>query len=241
MKKLTVLIPCYNEEKGIGKVIKSIPKTKLKAIGYKVDVLVGDNNCKDKTAEIAKKAGATVISEKKKGKGNMVKTLVKNISKDTDIVVMLDGDNTYKPQEMLRLIEPIDTGSCDVVLGSRLSGHITPGSMPTFNRMGNWMFTFWVRVFYHGNVTDVCTGYFAWKYANVKQLFKFINSEEFTLEMEMVTKMAKMNYNIISVPITYDQRGQSSSELKALTDGRKIMFEGIKNLNWKPYANSEAK
>ena len=69
MKKLTVLIPCYNEEKGIGKVIKSIPKTKLKAIGYKVDVLVGDNNCKDKTAEIAKKAGATVISEKKKGKG----------------------------------------------------------------------------------------------------------------------------------------------------------------------------
>jgi len=240
MKKLTVLIPCYNEEKGIGKVIKSIPKTKLKAIGYKVYVLVGDNNCKDRTAEIAKRAGAKVISEKKQGKGNMVQALVKNIPKDTDVVVMMDGDYTYKPQEMLRLIEPIDSGSCDVVLGSRLSGHITPGSMPAFNRAGNWLFTFIVKVFYQGNVTDVCTGYFAWKYNHVKKLFKFIDSEEYTLEMEMVTKMAKMNYNIISVPITYDQRNGNSS-LKAFTDGRKIMFEGIKNLTWKPYANSEAK
>ena len=236
MKKITVIIPCYNEEKGIDKVVKNIPRDKLKALGYNTKVIVCDNNSNDKTSEVAKKAGAIVILEKKKGKGNAVQTLVKNISKDTDIVVMLDGDYTYKPQEMLRLVEPIDSGFSDVVLGSRLSGNIKENSMPVFNRAGNWLFTFMVRVFYHGNVTDVCTGYFAWKYDKLKQLFKYIEADHFTLEMEMVAKMARMNFKIISVPITYDTRGQSSSELKALTDGRKILFAGIENMFWKPYS-----
>jgi glycosyltransferase involved in cell wall biosynthesis len=239
MKKLTVLIPCYNEEKGVSKVIQSIPKEKLNALGYATDILVIDNNSKDKTSEVAKNAGARVLLEKKQGKGYAVRKGFKAI-KDSNIVVMIDGDNTYKASEMLRLVEPIDNGFCDVVLGSRLSGNIAEGSMPYFNRMGNWLFTFLVRVGYHGNVTDVCTGYFAWKGSKLKELSKYVESNGFSLEMEMVTKMAKMKFNIISVPITYKKRS-GETHLSPIGDGKKIIHAWMRNLFWNPYAHSEAK
>src|SRR3989339_680781 len=105
LKKITLLIPCHNEAKSIGKVIKDIPKKKLKKLGYTAEVLVIDNNSSDKTAQIARKLGARVVKEEKKGKGNAVRKGFRSISKDTDFVVMLDGDNTYKAHEMPRLIE----------------------------------------------------------------------------------------------------------------------------------------
>lgn len=239
MKKLTVMIPCYNEEKGVGKVIEGIPKEKLKALGYSVEVLVIDNNSKDKTAEVARKAGAKVIFERKQGKGHAIKTGIKNLN-GADIVVMLDGDDTYDPQEMLRLIEPIDNNFCDVVIGSRLSGKIIGDSMPFFNRIGNWFFTFLVRTFYQGNVTDVCTGYFAWKGSKIKELGKYLESDGFSIEMEMVAKMSRLKFEIFSIPITYNQR-RGKTNLKPFGDGKKIIHAWVRNLRWKPCANSEAK
>ncbi len=235
MKKLTLLIPCYNEEKGVGKVIEELPRKKLKALGYDTEVIVVDNNSKDKTAEVARKKGAKVLFERKQGKGNAVKTGFKAI-KNSDIVVMIDGDNTYKTSEILRLIEPIDNDFCDVVIGSRLSGNIAEGSMPFFNRFGNWLFTFLVRVGYQGNVTDVCTGYFAWKGSKLRELRKYIESNGFSLEMEMVTKMAKLKFKIISVPITYKKRA-GETHLNPIKDGKKIIHAWARNLFWKPYTN----
>lgn len=237
-KKLTIIIPCFNEEKGIGKVIQAIPKQKLKERGYTTHILVVDNNSKDRTREIAKKAGAEIITEKKQGKGHAVRTAIKHVSKDTDLVVMLDGDNTYDPREMLRLIEPLEAGFCDVVIGSRLTGRIAKGSMPTFNRAGNWFFTFLVRTWYHENVTDVCTGYFAWKRPVLKELSKYLEADGFSLEMEMITKMARMNFNIYSVPISYTNR-TGHSNLKPIADGKKILHAWMRNLTWKPYAESK--
>lgn len=239
MKTLTVLIPCYNEEKGVKKVIQGIPKEKLKAWGYDVDVVVVDNNSKDKTAEVARKAGARVIFERKQGKGYAMRTGFKTIKK-SDIVVMIDGDNTYKTSEILRLIEPINNKFCDVVLGSRLGGNIAKGSMPGFNRLGNWLFTFLVRVGYNGNITDVCTGYFAWKGSKLKELNKYIEADGFSLEMEMVTKMARMNFKISSVPITYKKR-EGRAHLNPIKDGKKIIHAWIRNLRWKPCGNLEAR
>ncbi|MBT3324407.1 glycosyltransferase [archaeon] len=240
MKKLTVMVPCYNEEKGITKVISKIPRAKLKALGYEVEVLVIDNNSKDRTTEVAKKAGARVVFEGKQGKGHAIRKGVKSITTDTDLVVMLDGDDTYDPREMLRLIEPLDSNFCDVVIGSRLGGKIKEGSMTMFNRTGNWFFTFLVRMFYHGNVTDVCTGYFAWKRPVLKKLSKHLEADGFSIEMEMITKMAKMKFDIYSVPISYEHRAGDTA-LQPIGDGKKILHAWMKNLTWKPYAKYQAK
>ena len=235
LKKITVVIPCYNEEKGIGKVIEGIPKGKLKELGYAVEVLVIDNNCSDKTSKVARKLGAKVIFEPNPGKGNAIRTGFRNISKDTDFVVMLDGDNTYKAYEIPRLIEPLDSGFCDVIIGSRLEGKTNGHSMSLSHRLANWFFTFFVRKFYFANVTDTCTGYFAWKRKAIVGLNGYIKSQGFAIEAEMITKMAKLGYKIYSVPITYDQRkGNSKSKLNPLKDGIKITLMLIRNLTWKP-------
>jgi len=235
IKKITVIIPALNEQLSIGKVIKDIPKEKLKHLGYKTEIIVIDNNSDDKTAQIAKKLGAKVIYEPNKGKGNAIRTGFRSISKDTDFVVMLDGDNTYKSYEMLRLIEPLDSGFCDVIIGSRLEGKMNGHSMSFSHKFVNWAWTFFVRHFYFANVTDTCTGYFAWTAKAIKKLNGYIKSEGFAIETEMITKMAKMKYKIYSVPITYDPRnGKEHSKLRPVRDGLKISWMLIKNLSWKP-------
>ncbi|MDD5192770.1 MAG: glycosyltransferase family 2 protein [Candidatus Nanoarchaeia archaeon] len=237
LKKLTILIPCHNEAKSIGKVIKDVPKSKLKKLGYKTEIIVIDNNCIDRTAKIAKKAGAKIIREPRKGKGNAVRTGFRSINKDktVDFVVMLDGDNTYKPHEIPRLIEPLDSGFCDIIIGSRLEGKINKNSMAMSHRLVNWAWTFFVRHFYGANVTDTCTGFFAWKAKVIRHLNGYIKSEGFAIEVEMITKLAKLGNRIYSVPITYDPRpGKSHSHLSPVRDGLKISWMLIKNLSWNP-------
>jgi len=240
MKKITILIPCYNEEKGVSKVIKEIPKSKFKKLGYDLSIVVIDNNSNDKTAKVAKKAGAKVLFEKKQGKGFALIKGFNSIDKKTDYVVMLDGDNTYKAKEMLRLIEPLENDFCDVIIGTRLAGKMDIKSMSLFNRSGNWLFTFLVRQFYCSNVTDVCTGYFAWKREVVEELRKHVESNGFSIEMEMIAKMSKLGYSIYSVPITYDHRAGTSS-LRPVADGVSILHAWMRNLFWKPGVTYVAK
>jgi dolichol-phosphate mannosyltransferase len=237
MKKITVMIPCYNEENGIGAVIDCIPRKRLSLWGYEVDVLVINNNSSDRTVAVAKSKGATIIDEPRQGKGYAISTGFSSISDDTDILVMLDGDNSYNSKEMCRLIEPLDSGFCDAIIGTRLSGKISKDSMSYFNRIGNWFFTFLVRLAYEGNVTDVCTGYFAWKRHVVDQLGKHVNSKGFSIEMDMVTKMAKLGYEVYSVPIAYTSR-EGQSTLRPIKDGSAILFTWARNLFWKPVQQS---
>lgn len=234
MKKISILIPCYNEEAGISQVIKSIPKDKLNRLGYQTEVIVIDNNSQDRTSEVAWKAKANkILFEKKQGKGYALINAFHSLTKDTDYVVMLDGDNTYKAKEMLRLIEPLENGFCDVIIGTRLAGKISQGSMTFFNRLGNWFFTFLVRTVYCGNVTDVCTGYFAWKFEVIKELRKHLESDGFSIEMEMIAKMSRLGYSIFSVPITYEDRA-GETNLKPVKDGIRILHAWGRNLFWKP-------
>jgi glycosyltransferase involved in cell wall biosynthesis len=233
MKRVTAVIPCYNEAKGIADVIKSFPLAQLKAHGYKLEILVIDNNSTDGTAEVAMSAGARVIYESKKGKGNAIRTGFKSISSNTDYVVMLDGDDTYRPQEIIRLLEPLESGFCNVVIGSRLAGRITDGSMTRFNRMGNWTFSHLVRYSFQVNVTDVLTGYFAWTKAVIDELHPHLVSDGFAIEMEMITKMARLGHDIYSVPISYNSRA-GESNLKPVQDGTRILRMFMRNLTWKP-------
>lgn len=233
MKKISIVIPCYNEEKGIGKVIAGIPQDKLKKLDYEYEVIVVDNNSQDKTSEIAKSYGAKVLYEKKQGKGHALIAGFKSISRNTDYVIMLDGDNTYKSKEIPRLLEPLDNDFCDVIIGSRLDGKLNGYSLSFSHRLANWFFTFFVRRFYLVNTTDTCTGYFAWKKKVIDELIPHIKSSGFAIETEMITKMARLGYKIYSVPITYDSR-EGNSKLSPIIDGIKITWMIFRNLKWNP-------
>jgi glycosyltransferase involved in cell wall biosynthesis len=232
-KKITILIPCHNEEKGIGKVLDEIPFIHLLKLGYITQVIVIDNNSTDNTLKIAKEKNVHIIREKKLGKGNAIKAGMREISSDTDYVVMMDGDHSYKAKEIPRMVEPLVSNFCDVVIGSRLGGKLKKGSLRFSNRVANWAFTFVVRQFYRANITDVLSGYFAWKRSTVVDLLPHLRADGFAIEMEMITKMVKLKHEIYSVPITYSPR-VGESKIDSLADGLKIFYTFLLNLAWKP-------
>ncbi len=231
-RTITALIPCRNEELGIGAVIQAFPRARLLRHGFALNIVVIDNASTDRTAEVAREHGARVVHEPTRGKGNAMRRAFLEIG-DADFVVMLDGDDTYLAAEIMRLVELIDSGFCDAVAGSRLGGRIVDGSMPLFNRAGNWLFSHIVRYLYRVNVTDVLTGYFAWRADVLVALREHIRSPGFTIEMEMITKMARMGYQVYSVPITYRHR-TGGSHLRPLFDGARILRECFRNIAWRP-------
>ena len=232
-KKITVLIPCYNEESGVGMVIDAIPVDLLHHHGFKTNIVVIDNNSKDKTVEVALSKGVKVIKEASQGKGNALITGFKEECDNCDYIVVIDGDNTYKPQEIMRLIEPLENGFCDVIAGSRIGGKTVRGSLSFSHRFVNWAFAFFVRQFYQANITDALTGFIAIKSDVVKTLIPNLHSTNFTIEMEMITKMKKLGFSIYSVPITYDRR-MGKSKIHTYSDGFRILLMFISNLRWKP-------
>lgn len=237
-RKIAVIIPCYNEAKGIGSVIDKMPHKRAKRNHWEIEVIVVDNNSTDNTTEVAKKHGATVIHEPKKGKGNAIRTGFASVPADTDYVVMLDGDDTYDAGEVLRMVEPLYNDFCKVVIGSRLSGKIAAHSMSFTSRLGNWFFTHIVRIAHNVAVTDVLTGYFAWKKEVLDELSPHLKSHGFAIEMEMITRMARMGYDIYSVPISYTPRA-GESNLQPFSDGAKILKMFAKTLRWQPHTRKK--
>lgn len=233
MEKVSVIIPCYNEEEGIGKVLDDMPFETLQHYGYEVNVVVVDNNSKDDTREEVIKRNIKIIHEPKKGKGHALKTGFKAIPPDTKYVVILDGDYTYKAEEMPRLLEPLQNNFCDVIVGSRMGGKTIHGALTKSHRLVNWAFAFLVRHFYHANITDSLSGYFAFNRAALDKLLQHLDSDGFAIEMEMLTKMRRMRMEVYSVPITYDKR-LGHSKIESISDGVKILFTFFANLNWKP-------
>jgi glycosyltransferase involved in cell wall biosynthesis len=232
-EKVTILIPCHNEEQGIAKVLDSIPYQALERHGFETQVIVIDNNSTDRTAEVARSKGAQVIFELVKGKGNAMRKGFSCVDSDTAYVIMLDGDNTYDAKEMLRLLEPIANNFCDVVIGSRLGGKITERAFKAQNRVANWIYTFLVRCFYNANVTDVLSGYFAWRGDVVMHMRDHLESNGFSIEMEMISKLVKLNYSIYSVPITYSVR-EGETKIAPIKDGLHILFTLSRNIFWSP-------
>lgn len=237
MKKLVVLIPCHNEADRIGRVLKKFPWNKLEHNHMTATIIVIDNASTDGTAEVALAHGAQVINESKKGKGNAMRTGFRALPKDTDYVVMLDGDDTYDSREILRMVEPLYSNFCDVVIGSRLGGKMHEGAMRTINRAGNWFFTHMVRLYYKVNVTDVLTGYYAWTKSAIDELHPHLTSDGFAIEMEMITKMAKLGQEIYSVPISYTPRS-GATNLRPIYDGLRILKMYIRSMWWNPKKNS---
>ena len=233
LQKITILIPCHNEERGIGTVIDTVPLRVLRRLGFKTEIIVINNNSTDRTTHVAEKRKVTIIHETKKGKGNAMMAGFNYLDDETKFVVMLDGDNTYKSKEIIRMIEPLMSNFCDVVIGSRLQGKMKKDSLRFRNRVVNWGYTFLVRQFYRANTTDVLSGFFAWKKEVVDKLKPHIDSDGFEIEMEMITKMVKLNFEIYSVPITYDVR-EGHTKINPLDDGIRILRVFFRNLFWTP-------
>lgn len=239
MEKVTVIIPCHNEVEGIGMVLDSMPFKKLAHNGFDVDVVVVDNNSKDGTTkEVQKRQNIKIIHEPNQGKGHALQTGFAAVPADSKYIVILDGDNTYKAEEMPRLLEPLKNNFADVIVGSRIGGKTVRGSLSTSHRLVNWFFAFLVRHFYDANITDVLSGYFAFKRSALNKLVNHLNSKGFAIEMEMITKMKKMGMEVYSVPITYDRR-LGYSKISSFSDGLKILVTFFDNLTWSPHKQNE--
>lgn len=221
MKKIAVLIPCYNEELTVEKVIKDFKRELPEA-----DIYVYDNNSKDKTAEIARKAGAIVKHEYRQGKGNVVRTMFMDI--DADIYVMVDGDDTYPAEEVHKLIKPIEEERADMVIGDRLTnGTYQKENKRHFHEFGNNLVRKSINVLFNTKLKDIMTGYRVFNKTFVKNMP--VLSPKFEIETEMSLHALDKKFIIEEIPIVYRDRPEgSTSKLNTIGDGIKVVKTIVK-------------
>ncbi len=214
-KKIAVLIPCYNESKTIKKVVNDYKKVLPDA-----DIYVYDNNSKDKTDEIAKKAGAIVKYEYKQGKGNVIRSMFRQI--DADCYLMIDGDDTYPAENAVEMCNYILEGKADMVIGDRLSSTYFTENKRPFHNFGNKIVRFLINKLFNNNVRDIMTGYRAFSYEFVKSFP--VLSKGFEIETEMTIHAVDKNFRLVEVPVTYRDRPEGSvSKLNTYKDGFKVL------------------
>jgi len=225
MKEIAILIPAYNEELTIQKVIKDFKKQLPDAKIY-----VYNNNSIDKTEELSKAEGAIVKNEIRQGKGNVVRRMFKEI--DADIYVMVDADDTYPAESVKELIQPILEEKADMVNGNRLiNGTYFQENKRQFHYFGNKLVSFLISKIYNRKVNDIMTGYRAFNYEFVKGMP--ILSQNFEIETEITLHCLDKNYRLVEIPIEYrDRLDGSISKLNTFKDGIsviKTIFDIYKN------------
>ncbi len=218
MPRIAVLIPCWNEALTIEKVV-----TDFRAVLPEADIYVYDNNSTDGTAEIAKRAGAIVVHEYRQGKGNVIRSMFRDI--EADCYVMTDGDDTY-PAEMAReMAELVLSGRADMVIGDRLSSTYFEENKRPFHNSGNVLVRRFINLFWgrgREEIRDVMTGYRAFSPLFVKTFP--ILSEGFEIETEMTIHALDKNLLLMQVPVSYrDRPAGSVSKLHTFRDGARVL------------------
>ncbi|PHI21583.1 UDP-glucose--dolichyl-phosphate glucosyltransferase [Lewinellaceae bacterium SD302] len=199
---IDVIIPAFNEEESIGLVVTEIPRELTR------EIIVCNNNSQDRTAEVARAAGATVVDEQRAGYGSaclagMAHILAKPTNKQPDIVVFLDGDHSDYPEQMAELIAPIINQDADLVIGSRATGDLEKGAMQPQQIFGNWLATTLIRILYKYEFTDL--GPFrAVKWPVLRDLG--MNDPDFGWTVEMQVRAAKAGLHCVEVPMRYRRR-----------------------------------
>ena len=230
MKKIAILIPCFNEEKTIEKVVLD-----FKAAVKNADIYVYDNNSTDKTTEIAKKAGAIVRFEPRQGKGNVVRTMFRDI--DADCYILVDGDDTYSADDAKRIVDLVlnsEGPSYDMVIGDRLSTTYYSENKRKFHNFGNKLVQSLIRLLFRVKINDIMTGYRGFSRDFVKSFP--ILSKGFEIETEMTIHAADKNFKIKEIPIKYkDRPAGSKSKLNTYKDGLKVLYTiGVLFKEYKP-------
>ena len=198
--KISVIIPAFNEERSIGKVITDIPKELVH------EIIVVDNACTDRTVEVAESAGARVVREERRGYGYACLAGIAALN-TPDIVVFLDGDYSDYPAEMSMLVQPVLSGEAEMVIGSRIRGTREKGALLPQARFGNALATFLIRLLFGVHYTDL--GPFrAIRYDRLREMN--MQDKTFGWTVEMQVKAAKMGIRVCEVPVSYRKRiGQS--------------------------------
>ena len=214
-KKIAVLVPCYNESQTIAKVV-----TDFKKVLPQAEVYVYDNNSKDGTDEIARKSGAIVRYEYQQGKGNVVRSMFRDI--DADCYILVDGDDTYPAEHAVEMVEWVLEKNVDMVIGDRLSTTYFKENKRPFHNFGNKIVRNLINGIFKGNVKDIMTGYRAFSPLFVKS-FPVI-SKGFEIETEMTIYALDKNIYIKELPVEYRDRPEGSeSKLNTISDGLKVL------------------
>ncbi|MCA1320494.1 glycosyltransferase family 2 protein [Bacillus tianshenii] len=214
--KIAILVPCYNEEITIGKVIQDFKKELPEA-----DIYVYDNNSSDRTTEVALEHGAIVKLEPRQGKGNVVRSMFMDI--DADIYVMVDGDDTYPAEFVHDMMAPIISGEANMTIGDRLSnGTYFDENKRMFHNTGNNLVKGIINKLYKSDIKDIMTGYRAFDRLFVKSIP--VMSPGFEIETEMSLHALDKRFKLKEVPIDYRDRPEGSeSKLNTFSDGFKVL------------------
>lgn len=214
-RKIAVLIPCYNESKTIEKVVKDFKQTLPEA-----DIYVYDNNSTDGTDEIAKKAGAIVKYEKKQGKGNVIRSMFRDII--ADCYLMVDGDDTYPAENAKEMCDYVLNEKVDMVIGDRLSSTYFTENKRPFHNFGNKIVRWSINTIFKSKINDIMTGYRAFSYQFVKSYP--VLSKGFEIETEMSIHAIDKNFTLVEIPVKYRDRPEGSvSKLNTYIDGVKVV------------------
>ncbi len=215
MDRIAVLIPCYNEEKTIEKVINDAKAALPEAVIY-----VYNNNSSDKTAEIAQKAGAVVKNEYMQGKGNVIRRMFREV--DAECYIMVDGDDTYPMDAAREMVDKVLEHNADMVVGDRLSSTYFTENKRPFHNFGNSLVRSSINRLFNCNIRDIMTGYRAFSYAFVKTFP--VLSTGFEIETEMTIHAVSNNMQIENVVIEYRDRPEGSvSKLNTYSDGMRVL------------------
>ena len=228
MDKIAVLIPCYNEEKTIAKVIRDAKAALPEAVIY-----VYNNNSKDRTAEIALAEGAVVRNEYMQGKGNVIRRMFREI--DALVYVMVDGDDTYPMDSAPEMVDLVLNHNSDMVVGDRLSSTYYQENKRPFHNFGNNLVRGSINKLFGCNIRDIMTGFRAFSYEFVKTFP--VLSKGFEIETEMTIHAVYNNMQIDNVVIEYRDRPEGSeSKLNTYADGMKVLKTIAKLYrNYKPF------
>ena len=215
MKKVSILIPCYNEEKTIAKVVADAKAALPEAVIY-----VYNNNSSDRTAELAAQAGAVVRNEYMQGKGNVIRRMFREV--EADCYVMVDGDDTYPMEYAAKMVDKVLHHNADMVVGDRLSSTYFTENKRPFHNMGNSLVRGSINRLFGCDIKDIMTGYRAFSYGFVKTFP--VLSKGFEIETEMTIHAVSNNMQIENVIVDYRDRPEGSeSKLNTYSDGIKVL------------------
>ncbi len=215
MDKTAVLIPCYNEEQTIAKVVRDAKNALPEAVVY-----VYDNNSTDRTVQLAEAAGAVVRHEYRQGKGNVIRRMFREI--DAECYLMIDGDDTYPLDCARELVDKVMEHGADMVVGDRLSSTYFTENKRPFHNFGNSLMRTGINRLFGSDIKDIMTGYRAFSYEFVKTFPVF--SKGFEIETEMSIHAVNYNMQVENVVVDYrDRPAGSKSKLNTYSDGMRVI------------------
>lgn len=227
MDKIAVLIPCYNEEKTVEKVVTDVRSALPEATIY-----VYDNNSTDRTAQLALKAGAVVRQEYAQGKGNVIRRMFREI--DAQCYLMIDGDDTYPLNCAREMVNRVLERHADMVVGDRLSSTYFTENKRPFHNFGNSLMRTCINRLFRTDIKDIMTGYRAFSYEFVKTFPVF--STGFEIETEMTIHAVNYHMQVENVIVEYRDRPEGSvSKLNTYSDGMRVIRKMLQLYkNYKP-------